>query len=123
MTKLSRLARSLSELGQVLFTLAERNIALRVGSSVFDLRAADQLLVTVISVAADFDADIAAQRATEGWRTARRSGQLPGRKPALTSQQEADVVALAQSGVSAEQLAGRFGVGRSTVYRVLGKGR
>jgi len=44
-TRLSRLARSLAELGQVLFMLAEMDIALRVGSAVFNLRSADQLLV------------------------------------------------------------------------------
>lgn len=60
--------------------------------------------MSVISVAADFDADIAAQRATEGWRTARNSGRLPGRKPALTAQKEEEIYALAKSGAAAERL-------------------
>ncbi|SDO59693.1 Resolvase, N terminal domain [Nakamurella panacisegetis] len=60
-TKLSRLARSLAELGQVLFRLAGQNITLQVGPATFDLHRADQLLIGAISVAADFDADLAAQ--------------------------------------------------------------
>jgi len=88
---------------------------------VFDLHSADQLLTAVIAVAAEFDADLAAQRATEGWRTARTSGQTPGRKPALTAEQEAEVVACASAGASAERLAAAFGVGRSTIYRILAK--
>lgn len=47
------------------------------GSSTFHLRAANQQLLTVIRVAANFDTDLAAQRATEVWRTARGSGHLP----------------------------------------------
>jgi len=120
-TKLSRLARSLAELNQVLIELVGKDIGLRVGSSVFDLRSADQLLTAVIGVAADFDADLAVQRATEGWRTARTSGQLPGRKPALTPEQEAEVVASATAGASVERLAAAFGVGRSTIYRIVAK--
>ncbi len=38
--------------------LAGKDIGLRVGLSVFDLRSADQLLTVVISLAADFDADL-----------------------------------------------------------------
>jgi len=120
-TKLSRLARSLAELAQVMFGLAEQNITLRVGASTFDLRTADQMLVSVISVAADFDTDLAAQRATEGWRTARGGDHLPGRKSTLTSEQEVQVVALAKSGIPADRLAAQFGVGRSTIYRVLAR--
>lgn len=120
-TRLSRLARTLAELGHVLFRLAELDITLRVGPAVFNLRAADQLLVSVISVAAEFDADVAAQRATEGWRTARGTGQLPGRKPALTAAQEQEIVTLSEAGASAERLAGQFGVGRSTIYRIMAR--
>lgn len=120
-TKLSRLARSLAELSQVLTALAGKDIRLRVGPSVSNLRSADQQLTAVIGLAADFDADLAAQRATEGWRTARTSGQLPGRKPALNPEHEAEVVACAAAGASAERLAAAFGVGRSTIYRILAK--
>jgi DNA invertase Pin-like site-specific DNA recombinase len=120
-TKLSRLARSLPELAQVMFRLTEQNITLRVGPSSFDLRTADQLLMSVIRVAADFDTDLAAQRATEGWRTARGGDHLPGRKPTLTPAQEAEVVTLNRSGTTADRLATQFGVGRSTIYRVLAR--
>ena len=112
---------AVAELGQELFLLAQKDIALRDGPAVFDLRAADQLLVSVISVAADFDADLAAQRATKGWRTARNSGHLPGRKPALSPQQEAEIRALSKSGVAAERLATQFSIGRSTIYGIVGK--
>ena len=117
-TTLSRLARSLAELGQVLGMLAQQNIALRVGPSVFDLRSPDQLLATVIGVAAEFDADLAAQRATVGWRTARRVSRSAGTWPPLTAAQKADITAQARAGVTAQQLAAMFGVGRSRIYQV-----
>ncbi len=104
-----------------MFRLAEQNITLRLGPSSFDLRTADQLLMSVISVVADFDTDLAAQRATEGWRTARGGDHLPGRKPTLTPAQEAEFVTLNRSGTTADRLATQFGVGRSTIYRVLAR--
>lgn len=82
----------------------------------------DRCCWPVIRVAADFDADLAAQRATEGWRTARRTpGALPGQKPVLTPEQQDQILALAKAGLSAERLATQFGVGRSTIYRLIAK--
>ncbi len=118
-TRLSRLARTLTDLTGVLAAMAEAGVLLQVGASVFDLRTADQLLESVIALAADFEADVAAQRATQGWRTARTAGRLPGRKPTLTTAQQSEVVEQYRSGEPAALLAERFDVGRSTIYRIV----
>jgi len=118
-TKLSRLARTLTELADVLTKLADAGVLLQLGPSLFDLRKPDHLLTSVIAAAADFEADIATQRATQGWRTARSAGRLPGRKRTLTAELQSQVVEQYRSGESAALLAERFDVGRSTIYRIV----
>ncbi len=73
----------------------------------FDLRSADQQLTAIIGVAADFDADPAAQRATEGWRTARRSRAVTRTQAGTHPQQEAEVVASAARRPRASRAADR----------------
>lgn len=82
----------------------------RVARSVLDLAGAF----------AEFEADIRAERQRDGIAVARQKGTKFGRKKAVTKVQEARIRKMrAENGFSIEQLAERFSISRSNVYRAL----
>lgn len=69
---------------------------------------------------AEFERDLIRQRTCEGMVIARAKGRLRGRAPKLSANQEAHLVKLHAAGEhTASELAELFGIGRTTVYRVL----
>jgi DNA invertase Pin-like site-specific DNA recombinase len=63
-------------------------------------------------------------RTREGLEVARAAGKLRGRKPKLSVSQERHLVQLHRAGEkNPAEFAELFGVGRSTVYRALERGR
>ncbi len=69
---------------------------------------------------AEFEADIRSERQRDGIALAQQRGIKFGRKKALTSSQEEQIRKMrAEEGVGIEQLAERFSISRSSVYRAL----
>ena len=63
-------------------------------------------------------------RTREGMKVAKAKGHLRGKQPKLNPRQEANLVELFETGEHrTAELADLFGVGRSTVYRVLERDR
>ena len=120
-TALSRLARSLQDLRSTLLDLSARGVELQISERVFDLHRSDQSLTGAVELMASFEGELAAQRADTERTTARSArGRRPGRKPKLSPAQESDITRLYEQGVrSVEELAEDYGIGTSTVYRIL----
>lgn len=120
-TRLSRLAHSIQDLRGILLNLSAEGIELQVDIRTFDLRRADQSLTGAVELMASFEGEIAALRADLERATARSArGRRPGRKPKLSPAQEVDITRLYEQGVrSVEELAEDYGIGTSTVYRIL----
>ena len=79
-----------------------------------------RLLFNVLAMVAEFEADLIRLRTREGMRVAKAKGRLRGRQPKLNPRQEAHLVTLHRAGEhSTAELSDLFGVGRSTVYRVI----
>lgn len=69
---------------------------------------------------AEFESDLIRMRTKEGLAVARANGQLRGRKPKLSSRQEAHLVERYHSGeLNPSELAQIFNVGRATIYRAI----
>ena len=68
-----------------------------------------------------FEGALAAARAEHERRAARQARiRRPGRPPKLTPAQERDIARLYQQGIrTVEELAQDYGIGTSTVYRIL----
>jgi DNA invertase Pin-like site-specific DNA recombinase len=79
-----------------------------------------KMFFTVLAVFAEFEADLLRMRTREGMAIARSRGRLKGKKPKLTTRQQAELVRMHAIGdyIIAE-LMEVFFVGRATVYRVL----
>ena len=79
-----------------------------------------RLLFTVLSMIAEFEADLVRARTREGMAVAKAKGRLRGKQPKLNPKQEALLVDLWRGGKHTSlDLAELFEVGRSTVYRAI----
>lgn len=107
--------------GTIADELTKRHVKLNIGGSVYDpTDPIGKLLFTVLSMIAEFEADLARMRTREGMAIAKAKGRLRGKKPKLSPSQEAHLVELHQAGRhTTTELAELFNVARSTVYRAI----
>lgn len=120
-TKLDRLARSVPDLRAILDGLYSRGVRVRIGNTVYDPSdPMGRLLVNVLAMVAEFEADLISARTKAGMEVARSKGKLKGKAPKLNTRQARHLVELyeARSHTVAE-LAQRFGISHATVYRTV----
>ena len=120
-TKLDRLARSLTDARNIVEELTEAGVKLNIGGSVHDpTDPVGRLLYNVLGMIAEFESDLIRMRTREGMKVAKAKGRLRGKQPKLNPRQEAHMIALLKSGeYSSAELGDLFGVARSTVYRAV----
>ena len=120
-TKLDRLARSLSDARNIVEKLTEAGVKLNIGGSVHDpTDTIRQLLYNVLGMIAEFESDLIRMRTREGMKVAKAKGRLRGKQPKLKPAQEAHLVELWHAGAhTSAELAELFSVARSTVYRAV----
>jgi DNA invertase Pin-like site-specific DNA recombinase len=119
-TKLDRLARST----QHLLDIADRVKAKSADLSILNLgadtsTATGRLMFTVIGAIATFERELMLERQREGVARAKAEGKYKGRKPTARAR-TAEVKALKADGVRPVDIARQLGIGRASVYRVLG---
>lgn len=119
--KLDRLSRSLRDLLFTLEEVAAAGAGFRSLTEAVDTTTpAGRLMTQTLGAFAEFERAMTRERTMSGLAHARQAGRLLGRRPSLTRQQRAEIVAKAESGQgSPAQLASLFRVSRSTVQRVL----
>ena len=120
-TKLDRLARSVLHLGEIVNKIREKGANLRIlGMDIDTATPTGTLLLNMLGSVAQFEREMMLERQREGIAKAKGEGKYKGRKP--TAQAKADEVkALEAAGVSPTEIAKRLGIGRTSVYRALGK--
>ena len=103
--------------------LTRAGVKLNLGGAVYDpTDPVGKLLFNVLSMGAEFEADLIRQRTREGMAIARATGKLKGRKPRLSERQETHLLELHRSGGKTPgEPAELFSVGRSTVYRAIAR--
>ena len=120
-SRLDRIARSVLDLAKIADLLKKKGVSLRVLDQGLDTSTAEGvLLFNLLGAFAEFEADIRAERQRDGIALAQQKGTKFGRKKALTAAQEERIKRMrAEEGFSIEQLAERFSISRSSVYRAL----
>ncbi len=119
-TKLDRLARSVAHLLEVLERLAAKGASLRILAMGIDTATpTGKLMLTILGGVAEFERSIMLERQREGIAKAKAEGKYKGRKPTARIQAD-EVKRLRAEGVGASEIAQRLGMGRASVYRVLG---
>jgi DNA invertase Pin-like site-specific DNA recombinase len=116
-TRLDRLARSITDLRRIVDGIAEKGVGFRcLQQGALDTTTSDgKLLLNILGSFAEFEADIRRERQMEGIAKAKAAGVYRGRKASIDPKQ----VRLALSGGERPSaLAKRLGVARSSVYRL-----
>lgn len=119
--RLDRLGRSLRELLETVEDLKRRGLQLRSLEERLDTgSAAGELVFHVFGAIAHFERRLIAERTKDGIAAARAKGKRPGRRP-LDRDKVAAALKLVAAGLSPTAAARQLGLGRSTVYREIGR--
>jgi len=118
-TKLDRLARSITDLLQTLHRLELKKVEVKILNLGLDTGTpTGKLILTVLGGIAQFEREMMLERQREGIDKAQKAGKYKGRKP-IHEEKRAAILRLAGEGVTKVEIAKQLGVGQATVYREL----
>lgn len=116
-TRIDRLARSLSDLEAIVQEVREKGAHLRATEQPIDTsNAAGKAFLQMMGVFAEFETNIRKERQLEGIEKAKAEGKYKGRPPKIDVDK---VRELRDQGKGATAIAKEMGIGRASVYRVL----
>lgn len=117
--KLDRLARSTKQLYEITDKLERKGIEfISIRDQIDTTTSMGRAMFGMLAVFAEFERDIIQERTKAGLEAAWKSGTKSGRPP-LKQQQKQQIRKLYSSGERAKDIATEYGIGRSTVYKVL----
>lgn len=118
-TKIDRLARSVSDLLAIIERLTVKGVRVRILSPDLDTaNATGKLMLNIFAAVAQFEREIMLERQREGIAKARKDGKYKGRKP-ISPDKRAAIIRLDGMGAKKAEIAKQTGVGVATVYREL----
>jgi DNA invertase Pin-like site-specific DNA recombinase len=118
-TTLSRLARSVSHLWQIVQRLEDKKVTLRILDMGIDTgNPTGRLLLTLIGGIVQWEREIMLERQREGIRKAHKEGKYRGRVP--TARRQTDkIIKLKEQGTAPSDIAKTLKISRASVYRIL----
>ena len=118
-TKLDRLARSVTHMGDIIAKLEAKGVALRIVNLGVDTSTpTGKLMLNVLGGVAQFEREMMLERQREGIAKAKAEGAYKGRKPTARAKAD-DIEAMAAQGLSMGVIATKLGIGKASVHRVL----
>ena len=122
-TKIDRLARSVTHLWEIVRQLEEKEVALRILNLGLDTSTpTGKLMLTVMGGVAEFERSMMLERQLEGIAKAKAEGKYKGRKPTARAKAP-EVHALASEGMSLQKIATQLGIGKASVHRIISRDR
>lgn len=120
---MDRLARSLIDLHRLVDELAERGVSvkfLKEGQTYsLDSSPVAKLMLGLLGSVAEFERSIIRERQAEGIAKAKARGVYKGRAKVLNEEQVVQAREWVSEGVPKAEVARRFGIGRTTLYKYL----
>lgn len=120
--KLDRLARSTTDLLNIVATLEAKGVALRIldfgGTDVDTKSATGRMLLTIMAAVAEAERTMMLERQRVGVARAKAEGRYRGRAP-TARRQSSRVMELRATGIGASAIAAATGISRASVYRIL----
>jgi DNA invertase Pin-like site-specific DNA recombinase len=118
-TSLSRLARSVPHLWEIVQHLQKKGVALRILDLDIDTSTPNgRLMMTLVGGIVQWEREIMLERQKIGIAKARKEGKFRGRVP-TARRQCAEVAKLKAEGVAPSDIAKRLKISRASVYRIL----
>lgn len=120
-SKMDRLARSTVHLGQIMERLKKKGANLQILNLGVDTSTpTGKLVFDVMGAIAEFERAMMLERQREGIAKAKTEGKYKGRIP-TAQKKAAEVVQLFKDGMKPADIARQLEIGRSSVYRLLGR--
>lgn len=118
-TRLDRLARSMSDLREIIDRLTDKGVAFRAlqQGAIDTTSSSGRLMLNMLAAFAEFESDLRRERQREGIDKAKAAGVYRGRPKSVN---EEKIRQLLGEGVGPTEVARRLNVGRATVYRIKG---
>ena len=118
-TRLDRCSRNTSDLYKILELLKNKKVAFKATEQEFDTSTSTgKLMIGLLAIVSEFETDLRAERQAEGIKSAMARGVKFGAKRKMTDEQVVEAMELQKKGeMTNQQIADRFGVGRSTLLR------
>jgi DNA invertase Pin-like site-specific DNA recombinase len=118
-TKIDRLARSITNLMEIIETLQRKQVAVRILNLGMDTQTpTGKLILTLLGGISQFEREVMLERQREGIAKAKAEKKYKGRKP-LADVKRAQVLQLASTGAARDSIATQVGIGVASVYRIL----
>jgi DNA invertase Pin-like site-specific DNA recombinase len=118
-TRIDRLARSMGDLQDIVRALKAKGASLKATEQPIDTSsAAGKAFLDMLGVFAEFETNLRRERQMEGIAKAKAAGVYKGRKPTIDP---AQVRKLREDGMGPAAIARELGIGRASVYRLMGK--
>lgn len=116
-TKLDRLARSVSHLWSIVEKLEKKNVSLRILNIALDTSTATgKLMLSLLGAVAEFEREMMLERQRDGIARAREAGKQFGRTP--TARQKSDEIKeLVSKGIGMSEIAATLGISRASAYK------
>jgi DNA invertase Pin-like site-specific DNA recombinase len=117
-TRLDRLARSVTDLHRIMEQLATEGVSFRClqQGGVDTSTSTGKLTLAILGAVAEFENDIRRERQRDGIQRAKAKGVYRGRQPSIDPVR---VKALKAGGLGASAIAKELGIARASVYRAL----
>lgn len=116
-TRLDRLARSMSDLRDIIDRLTEKGVAFKAlqQGAIDTTSSSGRLMLNMLAAFAEFETDLRRERQREGIEKAKAAGVYRGRPKSIPS---AEVIRLLDSGIGPAEVARQLKIGRASVYRI-----
>ncbi len=122
-TRLDRLARSMTDLRQIIDALEAKRVGFRCIQQPMDTTTAEgRLMLNILGSFAEFETALRYERQMEGIAKAKAAGtysRKQRRKPKVTKE---EIVALREQGLGATEISRKLGVHKTTIYRTVPDG-
>ena len=117
--RIDSLARSMKDQQDIVLELRTRGVTLKATEQPIDTAsAAGKAFLDMPGVLAEFETNLRCERQMEGIAAAKARGVYKGRKASINA---AEVQRLRREGLGASAIAHQLGIGRASVYRLLGE--
>lgn len=120
--RMDRLGRSLKDLVDIVTSLEARGVGFESLTESIETRTpSGKLMFHVFGALAEFERNLIRERTMAGLAAARARGRIGGRKQKLTEQQKTEIrTLLANPDIQVNDVAARYGISRTTLYRSVG---
>lgn len=117
-TRLDRCSRSVKDLHGIIDTLNAKGVAFKATEQDLDTSSsAGRLMIGLLSIVSAFETDLRAERQAEGIASALKRGVKFGRESKLNSEKVIQAIGMQNDGMTNQQIADKFEIGRSTLLR------